>query len=95
MRVLQERLQELAEYESWFQEGKELYRYDSYTVSACREVMATYIGQTACDLYRPDKNAYDSVPRNALWMVYGKLGMPEQTLQFISSRHASQDPPGR
>ena len=41
VRVLQERLQELAEDELWFQEGKELYRYDSHTASACREVLAT------------------------------------------------------
>ena len=41
VRVLQETLQELAEYELWYQEGKDLYRYDSHTESVCREVLAT------------------------------------------------------
>ena len=33
------------------------------------------------------KKAYNSVPRNALWMALGKLGMAEQTIQFIQSIH--------
>ena len=75
----------IGQYESWFQEGKELYRYDSRIVSACRQVVVTYgkLLVTFIDL----KKAYDSVPRNALWMALGKLGMPEQTIQFIQSFH--------
>ena len=33
------------------------------------------------------KKAYDSVPREALWMALAKLGVLEQTIQLIRSFH--------
>ena len=33
------------------------------------------------------KKAYDSVPREALWMALAKLGVPEETIQVIKSFH--------
>ena len=33
------------------------------------------------------KKAYDSVPREALWMVSAKLGIPEEKIQLIRSFH--------
>ena len=33
------------------------------------------------------KKAYDSVPREALWVALGKLGVPEKTIQLIRSFH--------
>ena len=33
------------------------------------------------------KKAYDSVPRDAMWIALAKLGMPEETVQLIKSFH--------
>ena len=33
------------------------------------------------------KETYDSVPREALWVALGKLGVPEKTIQLIRSFH--------
>ena len=33
------------------------------------------------------KKAYDSVPRSALWVILGKFGVPESTIQLIRSFH--------
>ena len=33
------------------------------------------------------KKAYDSVPRDAMWLALGKLGVPDQTIQLIRSFH--------
>ena len=31
--------------------------------------------------------SYDSVPREAMWMALGKLGVPEETVRLIRSFH--------
>ena len=36
------------------------------------------------------KKAYDSVPRDAMWVDLGKLGVPKLTVQLIRSFHASR-----
>ena len=41
------------------------------------------------------RKACDSVPRSALWVALGKLGVPEQTVQIFSPGYARQDQPGR
>jgi hypothetical protein len=33
------------------------------------------------------KKAYDSVPKEAMWMTLAKLGVPEETVQLIKSFH--------
>ena len=33
------------------------------------------------------KKAYDSVPRQAMWIVLANLGEPEETVQLIKSFH--------
>ena len=33
------------------------------------------------------KKAYDSVPREALWMALAKRGVPEETIQLLKSFH--------
>ena len=33
------------------------------------------------------KNAYESVPREALWMALKKLGVPQETISLIQSFH--------
>ena len=33
------------------------------------------------------KKAYDSVPREAMWMAIAKLGVPGETVQLIKSFH--------
>ncbi len=33
------------------------------------------------------KKAYDSVPREAMWLALKKLGVPDQTVQLIRSFH--------
>jgi len=33
------------------------------------------------------KKAYDSVPREALWMILQKFGMPDRTVKLIRSFH--------
>ena len=37
------------------------------------------------------KKAYDSVPREALWMALRKLGVPKDTISLIQSFHLSTD----
>ena len=33
------------------------------------------------------KKAYDSVPREVMWIALAKLGVPEETVQLVKSFH--------
>ena len=37
------------------------------------------------------KKAYDSVPRDAMWLALKKLGVPEKTVQLIRSFHSGME----
>ena len=37
------------------------------------------------------KKAYDSVPRDAMWLALRKLGVPEKTVQLIRSFHSGME----
>ena len=89
-RILQDRLQKLAEDElpesqCGFRKG----RGCSDMIFAIRQLVEkSWEHRTkAFFLFIDLKKAYDSVPREALWQVLHKLGIPDPTIQLIKAFH--------
>ena len=93
-RILQERLQELAE--DVLPESQCGFR----KTRGCTDMIFTILQLvekswehraksfiTFIDL----KKAYDSAPRNAMWLALGKLGVPENTIKLIRSFHQGME----
>ena len=89
-RILQERLQKLAEDElpesqCGFQAGRScadmIFTVRQLVEKSWEHKSKAFL--TFIDL----KKAYDSVPREALWLALGKLGVPGQMIQLIRSFH--------
>ena len=89
-RILQDRLQQLAEEElpesqCGFRKG----RGCSDMIFAVRQLVEkSWEHRTkAFFLFVDLRKAYDSVPREALWQVLAKLGIPDPTIQLIKAFH--------
>ena len=89
-RVLQERLQKLAEDElpeskCGFRKGRScadmIFIIQQLVEKSWEHRSKTFF--TFVDL----KKAYDSVPREAMWLALGKLGVPGEVVQLITSFH--------
>ena len=89
-RVLQGRLQKLAEDElpesqCGFRKGRScadmIFMVRQLVEKSWEHAAKLFV--TFIDL----KKAYDSVPRHALWLALGKLGVPESIIQLIRSFH--------
>ena len=91
-RIVQERLQivaeeELPESQCGFRKG----RGCSDMVFTVRQLVEkSWEHRTKSFLVFIDlKKAYDSVPREALWMALGKLGIPDTLIKLIKSFHCN------
>ena len=89
-RILQERLQELAEEE--LPESQCDFRKSrgctDMTFAVLQIVEKSLEHKTKSFITFIDINkAYDYVPRVALWIVLGKLGVPASTIQLVCSFH--------
>ena len=87
-RVLQERLQKVADELPESQCGFRRERSCADMIFTVQQLGGEGLGayKFSVDL----KKAYDSVPRDAMWVALGKLGVPvvsELTVQLISSFH--------
>ena len=89
-RILQERLQKLAEDElpesqCGFRAGRSctdmIFTVRQFVEKSWEHQSKAFL--TFIDL----KKAYDSVPRHAMWLALEKLGVPEQTIRLIRSFH--------
>ena len=88
--MLQERLQKLAEDElpesqCGFREGRSctdmIFTIQQLVEKSWEHTAKSFF--TFIDL----KKAYDSVPREAMWLALKKLGLPDETVQLICSFH--------
>ena len=89
-RIIQERLQTIAEYilpesQCGFRKGRGCVDM----IFVARQLMEKAIehGETLFVLFVDLKKAYDSVPRQALWKVLMKCGVPTRMLGIIQSFH--------
>ena len=88
-RVLQDRLQRLAEEEllesqCGFRKG----RGCTDMIFTVRQIAEkAWEHQAKVFLFIDLRKAYDSVPREALWLALVKLGVPESTIQLVRSFH--------
>ena len=89
-RILQERLQKLAEDElpesqCGFRAGRSctdmIFTVRQFVEKSWEHQSKAFL--TFIDL----KKAYDSVPSHAMWLALERLGVPEQTIQLIRSFH--------
>ena len=89
-RVLQDRLQQLAEEElpesqCGFRKGRGC---TDMTCTVRQIVEKAWEHQAKIFILFIDlRKAYDSVPRQALWLALAKLGIPESTIQLVRSFH--------
>ena len=89
-RILQERLQELAEEElPESQCGFRKSRGCTDMIFVVRQIVEkSWEHKTKSFITFVDiKKAYNSVPRSALWIALGKLGVPASTIQLVRSFH--------
>ena len=89
-RVLQERLQKVAEDElPESQCGFRRERSCADMIFTVRQLVekAWEHKSSVCFTFLDLKKAYDSVPRDSMWVALGKLGVPELTVQLIWSFH--------
>ena len=93
-RILQARLQELAEEvlpeaQCGFRKGRSC----SDMIFTVRQIIEkSWEHKTKSFLSFIDlKKAYDSVPRDAMWLALRKLGVPEKTVQLIRSFHSGME----
>ena len=89
-RIIQERLQTLAEEE--LPESRCGFRRErgcsNMIFIVCQLVEKSWEHRAKSFLVFIDlKKAYDSVPRKALWLALSKLGVPEPTIKLIRSFH--------
>ena len=54
-------------------------------LATCREVFGAPRKGFLTFIHVVLRKAYDSVPREELWMTLAKLGLPEETIQLIRS----------
>ena len=68
----------------WFSDRERLCRHDLHCV--CQLVEKSWEHKLKAFLTFIDlKKAYESVPRKAMWLALGKLGVPERIIHLIRS----------